>query len=89
MDYNQFREEIVEQAQSGVITVEFEKADGSVRVLRGTLVESYIPEEKRAKGLREVNEEVVALFDLDKNDWRSFRLDSVLQIYFSHGLKIA
>jgi hypothetical protein len=79
-DYTELRDLIIDEASKHVIAVEFEKADGTTRVLKGTLDLKQIPKEKHPKGLREVNEEVVALFDVELGNWRSFRLDSIKRI---------
>lgn len=66
----------------GVVKVLFLKKDGTERTMNCTLNENLIPSEKNPKGTgKKQNENVVAVFDTDKNDWRSFRYDSV--IYFS------
>lgn len=79
------REEVVAGLKSAVAMVTFEKADGTERTMRCTLMESFLPKAKKpAKKTKEPNEEVVSAFDLDKGEWRSFRLDSVKNItYFS------
>ena len=57
------------------------KSDGSVRAARGTLHPELIPEEKRPKGIRQMqiaagvrkpDYRTIAYFDLDKRDWRTF-----------------
>ena len=60
------------------VIVTFTKKDGSERVLRGTLNESLIPVEKHPKGLRESYDTVFTVFDLDEDDWRCFKLDSII-----------
>ena len=80
------REEVVAGLKSAVAMVTFEKADGTERTMRCTLVESFLPKanKKSVKKAKEKNDEVISAFDLDKGEWRSFRLDSVKDItYFS------
>jgi hypothetical protein len=51
-----------------------------------TLAESKIPSEKAPKNSGKAqSEQSVAVFDLEKQDWRSFRFDSVKKIEFSIG----
>lgn len=83
------REEVVAGLKSAVAMVTFEKADGTERVMRCTLVESFLPKAKKSKAAREVNDEIVSVYDLDKEDWRSFRLDSVKAIAYFHADSIA
>lgn len=64
--------------------VVFTKKDGTEREMRCTLNPSLIPQEKQPK-LSESEEgsstvgSAVRVFDLDKQEWRSFRWDSVKQ----------
>jgi len=70
-----------------VAEVTFTKADGTERVLNCTLIADMLPtvsksEVKRQSIQRAPNPDVVAAFDLDKDAWRSFRVDSVKSIAF-------
>jgi hypothetical protein len=62
----------------------FIKKDGTEREMRCTLNPSLIPQEKQPK-LTESEESSstagspIRVFDLDKQEWRSFRWDSVKQ----------
>jgi hypothetical protein len=67
-----------------VVTIEFEKVDGSTRKLVCTLSPSKIPVEKSPKNAGKAkNEEILAVFDVEKQDWRSFRWDSVRKVEFN------
>lgn len=60
------------------VTVIFTKKDGTEREMLCTLVESKIPEGKRPIGSGKVkNDDALAVFDLEKSEWRSFRYDSI------------
>lgn len=60
------------------VEVTFVKKDGSERIMKCTLLESKIPAEKLPKGTtKEKNSDSVAVFDVEKQAWRSFRWDSV------------
>lgn len=70
-----------ELAATRVIEVTFTKADGTNRVLLGTLDPNEIPADKAPKGTGKAeNPMVVALFDVQAQDWRSFRIDSIQRI---------
>jgi hypothetical protein len=76
-------EEIVNTLRLGVVNLSFTKVkDGAVREMRATLVSDKIPEDKMPKtdvnSNTEKNQIAVRVFDLDVNDWRSFRVDSLL-----------
>jgi len=67
----------------GELFVNFEKADGTLREMRCTLKD--VPEYERKTENdkpRKKAEGVMAVFDLDKQEWRSFRIDSVKSVRF-------
>ena len=68
---------IREAARAGVIDVQFTKKDGSLREMRCSLQEQYLPPligEAETKD----NPDVLAVWDIEVEGWRSFRIDSVL-----------
>jgi hypothetical protein len=70
------------------LVVTFEKSDGEIRVMRCTTDLDQIPPSQwpDAKLTEQVNDEqstTYRVFDLQKQQWRSFRLDSILEII--HG----
>jgi len=76
-----------EQLENGVVTVVFEKADGSERTMRATLSNNYVPQvlaeydnQQPTPAKRQLNDNVQPVWDIDAGGWRSFRLDSVKQI---------
>lgn len=79
------RDRIKDMLREGSSVVIFTKKDGSQRVMRCTLKEDLIPTEHRPKtdsatSTRKVNESTLAVFDLDKEGWRSFSIESVLSV---------
>lgn len=66
-----------------VFNIEFTKADGTVRKLRGTVKIDLVPAEKHPKGTGTApsNPFVLKVFDLDINDWRSVDTRRVSFIY--------
>jgi glutaredoxin len=70
------------------ITVEFMKADGTIRVLKGTLHPDYLPVVdlslgeiiKGTKAPKSLNARLVTVFDVEANDWRSFNIDTVISV---------
>ena len=65
-------------------TITFTKKDGTERKMRCTLNEESIPSEKSPKKAGKAqSEDAIAVFDVEKSDWRSFRFDSVKKIEFS------
>jgi len=67
------------------VELTFKKKDGTIRVMKCTLLESELPETEQGKDPRKENEESMPVFDLDKKEWRAFRFDSVKQINFTLG----
>lgn len=66
-----------------IAQITFTKVDGDTRIMRCTLDPSKIAEDKRPIGgaqVKQDNVNVLRVFDLDKNDWRSFRVNSVTDI---------
>lgn len=68
------------------LRITFTKVSGEERTIHCTTTESRIPEDRRPKGTgREASAETQRVFDLDLQDWRSFRWDSVKGVKFSLG----
>lgn len=67
--------------QHEVVTVTFTKADDTTRVMRCTTDPARIPEDKLSvttqKPLR-VDRKLYKVFDLDKQDWRAFREERLI-----------
>ncbi len=77
------RNEILNMLQNEVKTVTFTKADGTERVMKATLLSEYVQPLMEGKEVlvdRPVNEDVVRCIDAEKNEWRSFRVDSVKSV---------
>mgnify|MGYP003347661007 FL=1 len=68
------------------LCVVFTKKDGSEREMFCTLAESKIPADKQPKsGVEEATNSTTAgsalrVFDTDKQEWRSFRWDSIKEV---------
>ena len=68
----------------GVVGITFIKKDGSERLMQCTLSESKIPSEFAPKGSEKAkSDEVLPVFDVENDGWRSFRWDSITKIEFS------
>lgn len=76
------REQIKELAQNQIITVIFTKKDGTERTMNCTLNESSIPTEHRPKNSSTTarNDNTLAVFDTDKQGWRSFTIADVKHV---------
>jgi len=66
----------------GVVNIKFTKTDGSERDMKCTLMEEIIkPHEKKTDREKKQNENVISVWDVDKEGWRSFRFDSIISVY--------
>ena len=68
------RMELVEILRDVDARITFTKVNGETRVINATLREEVVPETKDGK---KKNDSVLAVYDLDKQAWRSFRVGSV------------
>ena len=72
--------EIMERLQMGRTEIMFKKVeDGSIRHMICTLNPKLAPRILLAKEERQT-QEVISVWDLEKQGWRSFRVDSVLYL---------
>lgn len=77
-----FRKALRAALQSDLCEVRFVKADGTKRNMRCTLLPTFLPEQTEASNVnRTMNKEVLQVWDIEKEAWRSFRLDSVIRLY--------
>ena len=74
------REQLITLLQKNVVSVTFEKTDGNTRTMECTLMSDYLPKVKDVKPEepgKKLNENILAVWDTDKQDWRSFRINSI------------
>jgi hypothetical protein len=85
-------DELIKDLRDGICKVTFTKKDGTERHMKCTLSEAFMPHiefSKDTKAPKPTNKEVVKCWDLDKDAWRSFRVDSVKIAYLEqYGDKI-
>jgi hypothetical protein len=77
------REEMMEQLVKRECRVIFRKANGEERNMICTLQESVVPTATKADPItqtkvRSLNDEVIPVWDVKAQGWRSFRVDSVI-----------
>lgn len=66
------------------VQIEFVKKDGTNRIMQCTLQETKIPSEKIPKtDEKTYKTDTLTVFDVEKQDWRSFRWDSIRKIDFT------
>ena len=60
------------------VQVIFTKSDGTERTMNCTLREDIVvPYEKKTEKVKQTNEDVLPVWDLDNNAWRSFKLSTI------------
>jgi hypothetical protein len=72
------KEELRLELQTKVADIEFTKVDGTLRKMKCTLIEALLPEpvsvvEENAKVKRLPNPNVLVVWDLENDVWRSIR----------------
>lgn len=58
----------------GIVELEFQKADETIRKMKATLQESIVPHTVTKKD-KKPNTEICIVWDTDLSQWRSFRWD--------------
>jgi hypothetical protein len=77
------REEMITSLKEDVCRVTFNKVNGDTRIMYCTLNSDFLPENDRMvnqvgfEPKKQVNEKVLAVWDIDAKGWRSFHVDSV------------
>lgn len=73
-----------------IVEVKFEKVDGTIRDMKCTLRTDLLPppeeveenDDSEEKPKRKVSPDVLRVWDLEKEAWRSFRWDKIKSISF-------
>ena len=80
LKYAWWFEDFRNKLHSGIFRFSYFKKDGSIREAYGTLNPDLIPTEHLPKEqeIKNQNFEILNYFDLNRNDWRSFRLDNFI-----------
>ena len=77
------REWLIGLLEERPIEIVFTKKDGTERTMKCTLMEKFLPETVGSDRPR--NDDALAVYDLEKEGWRSFRWDSIKQVNFNLG----
>jgi hypothetical protein len=76
------RDLLVKNLKKFEMKVTFTKANGDVRVMHCTLKEGVMPPPKESPAARKLSPDALAVWDLEKSEWRSFRYDTITDIKF-------
>ena len=83
-DQEGFKATIKDMLHKGVVVVKFTKKNGEIRDMNCTLRADLLPPvpepdpDATPKKVRSQPVDSIAVFDLDKQDWRAFRYDSII-----------
>ena len=68
------------------VQVIFTKSDGTERTMNCTLREDIaVPYERKTEKVKVQNLDIVPCWDIDKGEWRSFKISSLIYVNFSLG----
>jgi len=86
------KNDILELAQRGIIRVVFTKTDGSERIMKCTLHPDLLPVDDRydqsiVEKTRKENPNILAVWDVEKHEFRSFRINSIVSIDYLQDVK--
>jgi hypothetical protein len=85
MNFVENRSTVIELLEQNVCSISFTKVkDGGTRKMKCTLKPSLLPA-RTEEVKRQFNDETIRVFDLDLNEWRAFRVDSLLHIMTLDG----
>lgn len=84
LDIESLRKDVVEALRAGVCEITFTKVNGEQRVMPCTLKEDLLPA-RNQKDLsfetpKEIKTDVVSVWCVDANGWRSFKLSNFISI---------
>jgi hypothetical protein len=75
--------EMINLLKENTVFVTFDKRDGSERTMKCTLMDKVaIPHEKTTDRVKEPNPNILPVWDIDSNAWRSFRLDTIKHVSY-------
>lgn len=84
-DGNAKREELSRLLRSRICRVVFTKVNGEERVMKCTLNRSLLPEgiTNNGRGWHTSLTDTLSVWDLEKNEWRAFRVASVKEVNYN------
>lgn len=84
IDHNDpvFRTWLRDMLSCTVVTVTFKKSDGTDRVMKCTLdsTRGVVEYERKTDRVKNKNPDTLAVWDIEKNEWRSFRWDALKNV---------
>jgi len=82
MGYIDHKKFIKYMLKSEIMNISFTKKDGTIRHMKCTLCPNLIPQKEKELNEehkeRKQNEDILSVYDIENNDWRSFRWESLI-----------
>ena len=76
---------IINLMKENIIHLKFTKVDGTIREARGTLkADIVVPYEKKTERVKPENDNIIRYWDVDKNEWRSFKYENFIGFGFAN-----
>ena len=80
-----FKETLISKLKSEKVTITFKKINNETRNMTCTLMEDSLPLASKddlmgQKKIRQISPEILAVWDLNKNAWRSMRWDNIIEV---------
>jgi hypothetical protein len=84
-EWETFTNLMKDKLAEGVVTVTFNKKDGSERVMQCTLSPTIVPQTPLVEGRKEraIPKNSLSVYDTTARDWRSFVVRNITEINFS------
>jgi hypothetical protein len=78
---NWTKNDLRELLRMGRLEISFIKKDGTGRVMNCSLEDKYLPAlMEESETVTKDNPDVLAVWDIDNNGWRSFRINSIVSV---------
>ena len=79
------KDDLMKMLEENVVVVTFLKLDGDQRIMTCTLKEDIKPKATKTdtlsqKKVRNINPEVLSVWDTKANGWRGFRIDRIIEV---------
>lgn len=82
------KQELKEQLKNNIATIKFRKMDQTIREMSCTLSTEFLPLLENNKEyipkIKTDNPNNLRVWDLDKQAWRTFRMDSIIEYSFKN-----
>lgn len=74
------KQELKETFSKNIVNITFKKVDGSERTMKCTLDPTFLPEQTNKENTKKKveNENVLPVWNIDEQGFRSFRVDSLI-----------